>query len=392
MALLLGLLSAIGPFAIDRYLPALPSIGAGFGVGAGQVQLSLTAFFASFSVAQLVFGPAADRWGRRVPMLAGLAVFALGSVGCALASDIGALVAFRFVQGLGAAATAVVPRAVVRDLHTGHEAARLTALLMLVFSVSPILAPLAGSGLTSLAGWRSVFWAVLAAAVAGLAAVVRLLPETLPQAGQARGSLLDIARAYRQLLGDRHFMALSCIGGLGVASFFAYLANSSFVLISHYGLTPARYSLAFGLNAASFIGTSQFAAGAGRRFGLKPVVRRSAAGCALVMCAPLGLWILGLGSLPLLMGMLFLGYGFLGFVIPLSAVLTMDDQGAAAGTAAALMGTLHLGLGAVAIGLVSPFADAGAQPMLAAIAASAVGAWLLAEGTLRPRAGVRRAA
>ncbi len=151
-AVVLGLLSAIGPFAIDMYLPALPTIGADFGAGIGQVQMSLMVFFVALGAGQLVYGPFSDMFGRKLPLYIGLVLFMIGSVGCALAPSIEWLIAFRFVQGLGACAGTVVPRAVVRDLHTGPEAAKLMSLLMLVFSISPILAPLAGSGVIALGG------------------------------------------------------------------------------------------------------------------------------------------------------------------------------------------------------------------------------------------------
>ncbi len=144
-ALVLGLLSAIGPFAIDMYLPALPSIGQTLGASVGAVQASLMAFFISLGIGQIIYGPVSDMLGRKPPLYFGLALFAVASVGCALAPDVETLVLLRFVQGLGACAGMVIPRAVVRDLHTGTDAARLMSLLMLVFSVSPILAPLAGS-------------------------------------------------------------------------------------------------------------------------------------------------------------------------------------------------------------------------------------------------------
>ncbi len=169
MALVLGLLSSIGPFAIDMYLPALPAIGSSLGAPVGQVQWTLMAFFLSLGVGQLLYGPVSDMVGRKPPLYFGLGLFALASVGCALATDVQTLVVLRFLQGLGAAAGMAIPRAVVRDLHTGNEAARIMSLLMLVFSISPILAPLAGSGVIAFAGWRGVFWAVALASVAGLA-------------------------------------------------------------------------------------------------------------------------------------------------------------------------------------------------------------------------------
>ena len=198
LALVLGLLSAIGPFAIDMYLPALPEIGRSLGADVGEVQLSLIVFFVSLGLGQLLYGPVSDILGRKPPLYFGLGLFALASVGCALATDIHMLVALRFLQGLGAAAGGVIPRAIVRDLHTGTEAARLMGLLMLVFSVSPILAPLSGSAVIAVTGWRGVFWVVALAAVAALrrlaarledAAVAQALRDgwSWPQVAEALG-------------------------------------------------------------------------------------------------------------------------------------------------------------------------------------------------------------
>ena len=187
MALVLGLISAIGPFAIDMYLPALPSIGHNLDASMGAVQASLMSFFVALGLGQLAYGPASDMLGRKPPLYFSLSLFVLGSVGCALAPDIETLVALRFVQGLGASAGMVISRAIVRDLHTGVDAARLMALLMLVFSVAPILAPLAGSLLIEWTSWRSVFWAVMLIAVAALIVMATSLPETRG-AAQRKGS------------------------------------------------------------------------------------------------------------------------------------------------------------------------------------------------------------
>src|SRR5579884_721715 len=184
-AITLGLLAAIGPFAIDMYLPSLPSIGRSLHAGPGAVQLTLIVFFIAVSIGQPVCGPLSDRLGRKAPLYLGLALFAAASVGCALAPDIATLTAFRFAQGLGACAGMVIPRAVVRDLHTGIEATRLMSMLMLVFSISPILAPLTGSLVIQAAGWRGVFWVVLTAAVVGMG-ILTTLRETRPASVRAR--------------------------------------------------------------------------------------------------------------------------------------------------------------------------------------------------------------
>ena len=381
-ALILGLLSAIGPFAVDMYLPALPSIGQSLGASMSAVQASLMVFFISLGVGQLVYGPLSDMLGRKAPLCFGLVLFAAGSVGCAMAPDIQTLVVLRFVQGLGASAGMVIPRAVVRDLHTGHDAARLMSLLMLVFSVSPILAPLAGSLLIESLGWRSVFWAVTAAAALGLVLLATSLRETRPAADRANSTLRSALQGYGVLLRDRHFLGLVLIGAFSLSSFFAYLANSSFVLIDHYGLSPRQYSIAFGVNAAAFIGTSQFTGKLTGRFGLPPVVKAAATGHAAVMVSLLAVNLLGFDQLPVMLALLFVGFGFLGLVIPTTAVLALDHHGRIAGTASALMGTLQFVVGAVVMATVGLFVDGTARPMLAGIAACALVAFAMAQITL----------
>lgn len=389
-ALVLGLFSAIGPFAIDMYLPALPTIGASLSASMGAVQASLMAFFVAMALGQVVYGPLSDMFGRKPPLVGGLVLFGAASVGCALAPDIQTLVALRFVQGLGACAGMVIPRAVVRDLHTGHDAARLMALLMLVVSISPILAPLAGSLLIEWLGWRSVFWAVALAAVAGLALLATSLPETRPASERVDSNTRSALRAYGLLLRDRHFMGLTLIGGFGVSSFFAYLANSSFVFIDHYGLSPRAYSLVFAINAIAFFGVSQATGALGRRFGLAPVMRVAVLGFAAATSLLCALHAGGLQQLGLIIALLFVGNGFLGLVMPTTAVLALDAHGRIAGTASALMGTLHFVCGAVVMAIVGVFADGSPLPMLAGIAGCAVVAALLTQATLggaRGRAG-----
>ncbi len=386
-ALVLGLLSAIGPFAIDMYLPALPSIGQSLGASMNAVQASLMAFFISLGIGQIIYGPVSDMVGRKAPLYFGMLLFAVGSVGCALAPDIQTLVILRFIQGLGASAGMVIPRAVVRDLHTGHDAARLMSLLMLVFSVSPILAPLAGSLLIEFIGWRCVFWAVTVAAVLGLALMATSLPETRPPEERIGSSFGSALTGYGILLRDRHFLGLVFIGAFGISSFFAYLANSSFILIDHYGLSPRQYSLAFAANAASFIGVSQFTGKFGKRFGMVNVVKVAVVGYASVMALLLVLNLSGIDRLDVMLAMLFVGFGFLGLVIPTTSVLALEEHGALAGTASALMGTLQFVTGAVVMAITGLFVDGTARPMVAGIAACAVVSmlmtWITVGGTRR---------
>ncbi|MGN7802006.1 multidrug effflux MFS transporter [Ensifer sp. 22521] len=381
-AIVLGLISAIGPFAIDMYLPALPSIGKDLAAETGVVQLSLLSFFISFAISQLLYGPLSDIWGRKAPLYLGIGLFTVASVGCALANDIETLIAFRFLQGIGGAAGMVIPRAVVRDMHTGVQAARLMSLLMLVFSISPILAPLAGSAVIQFYGWRGVFYAVMIAAFIGLILLSTQLQETRPKKDRADSSLGSALAAYRLLLRDRNFLTLTFIGGLGISGFLVYLANSPFVLIDHYGLTPTQYSIAFSMNAVSFFAVSQATGWLGERFGLVRVMHLAVAAFALTMASMFIVMSLGFNQLPVMAAFLFVGYGVLGLVIPTSAVLALEDHGEIAGTASALMGTLHFVTAAVAMVVASFFFDGTALPMAGAIAACALAAFLLTQATI----------
>ncbi|QND48083.1 multidrug effflux MFS transporter [Rhizobium lusitanum] len=384
-AIILGLLSAIGPFAIDMYLPALPSIGKDLAAENNVVQLSLLFFFIPFAIFQLLYGPLSDMWGRKAPLYIGIGLFAVASVGAATASNIETLIAFRFLQGIGGAAGMVVPRAIVRDMHTGVQAARLMSLLMLVFSISPILAPLTGSAVIAFYGWRGVFWAVTIAAIIGLILLSTQLEETRTKAERSESGLRSAMAAYRLLLGDRNFLTLSFIGGLGISSFLVYLANSPFILIDHYGLTPTEYSFAFSVNAVSFFTVSQLTGWLGERFGLLRVMRIAVTGFAAVMAAMLVVMSLGFSQLPILVVFLFVGYGFLGLVIPTTAVLALEDHGAIAGTASALMGTLQFVTAAIAMIIASLFFDGTALPMAGGIALCAVAAFLLTQATIARR-------
>ena len=381
-AITLGLLSAIGPFAIDMYLPALPDIGRSLHGDTGAVQLSLTVFFIALSLGQSIYGPLSDMIGRKAPLYLGLALFSISSIGCALAPSIGVLIAFRFLQGIGACAGMVIPRAIVRDLHTGIDATRLMSLLMLVFSISPILAPLTGSFVIQLAGWRAVFWAVLAAAVVG-AFILGTLPETRLPAERANSSIRGAIAAYGLLLRDRHFLGLAFIGAFGISSFFVYLSNSPFVLIEHYHLTPRLYSVCFSANAASFFAMAQLTSWLATRFGLRRLVRAAVIVYAAVLLMLLAVFASGVDNLYVLAAFLFVGYGCLGVFMPATSVLALEDHGAIAGTASALIGTIQFVTGAVIMVFVGSFQNGTALPMVAGIAACAAISMVFAQTSVR---------
>jgi MFS transporter, DHA1 family, multidrug resistance protein len=381
LALLLGLITAVGPFAIDSYLPALPTLGASLHASPAAVQMSLTVFFMIIGVCQLFYGPISDVFGRKPPIYAGLAIFAVASVGCALAPTIEVLIGFRALQAFGACAGMVIPRAIVRDLYTGHEAAKLMALLMLVMSVSPILAPLAGSLVISLWSWREVFAALAVVAVACLVMTVVQLPETHPAERRLGKTLGSAFGSYGALLRDPVFTGLSVVSGFGLATFFVFIGSAPFVYIEHYGLTPTQFSLGFAVNAASFFAMSQLTASLSARFGLAPVIRWSvmAVAAVMVLLAVTTLWV---DSLALMMTLLFVGFGFLGLLLPAAGVLSLEDHGAVAGSASALLGAIQMITAAVSMTLVGVYADHTPAPMLIGIALCAVAALLTVIWTL----------
>ncbi len=383
-AIVLGLLSAIGPFAIDMYLPALPSISAGLNASASATQATLMAFFAAFGICQIAYGPVSDMYGRKPPLYAGLCLFVTGSIGCVFCPTIGWLVGFRFIQGVGASAVMVIPRAVIRDLHTGLEATRLMSLVMLVFSVSPILAPLIGSALIVPFGWRAVFVAIAITAALGLLLVAFVLPETRPSHQRIGGGLRSILAGYSFLLRDRRFLALTFIGAFGMASFFAFLASSSFIYIDHFGLTPTQYSMAFAINAIGFIGASQFSAHLAGRFGVSRVILTAVAIYTAMAVLLFVTTAAGVTNLGVLITLLFLAFAWLGLVIPSTMVLALEEHGPIAGMASALSGTLQMLTGVAIIALVSRFFDGTALPMVTTITLCALAAFTLSWFTLHP--------
>ncbi|HVW91853.1 MAG TPA: multidrug effflux MFS transporter [Devosia sp.] len=371
-AIVLGLLSVIGPFAIDMYLPTLPSISKALSADTAQVQLSIMSFMLATAVFTLVYGPVSDMIGRKPPLYFGIGLYVVGAIGCALAQNIEWLVAMRFVQGVGACASFSLPRAIVRDNYTGAPATQLFSLLMLVFSISPILAPSVGSLVIQFADWRGIFWVMAASGALSMILATVALRETRAREARVESSLGSALRGYGVLLRDVRFLGLCFIGGFGLASFMAFIGSSSFVYIEHYGLSPTLYSLAFSINAVGFFAASQTTSWLVRRFGMSRVVRGGVYGFSAAMIVLFALFLAGAGSLTTLVVLMFIAFAFLGVVMPATGVLAMEEHGEFAGTASALMGTLQTITGAVVMGIVAAFFNGTAMPMVAGFAGCGV--------------------
>ncbi len=257
MVLIVASLAIFGPLCIDTYLPALPAIGRDLHASASEVQASLTGCLLGLGAGQLVVGPLSDRFGRRRPLLIGLGLFVLASIGLIFSPNAATLIGLRFVQGLAAAAGLVTGRAIVRDQYTGMTAVRFFSLLVLVTGLGPILAPQLGAGLLHLGSWRVVFVAFVVGGVILLVTSFFVLPETLPPESRRPGGIMATFRSMREVASNRNFLvnALSC--GLGFGVLFAYIAGSSYALENVYGLSPQQFSLAFAGNAIGLIIASQ---------------------------------------------------------------------------------------------------------------------------------------
>ncbi|MCX7289202.1 MAG: multidrug effflux MFS transporter [Rhodobacterales bacterium] len=368
MSVILGLVAAVGPFAIDMYLPAMPDIGQDFAVDQQAVQWTIVGYFLTFGLAQMVYGPWADQAGRKPPLYAGLALFIIGTVICALSPSIGWLIFGRMVQGAGGASTMVVLRAVIRDLATGPAATRMMSTIMIVIAVSPLLAPLSGSALLAFGDWRLIFWALLAAATLSFFLIHFVLPETLTDENRQHFDLSGTLRGIRLLLADRDFMVMTFLAGFAFASFFVFIASASFVYTGQFGLSPTQFSLAFAVNAIGFFAASQFAATLSQRLGTLRMIVLATTGFALATFAGFALGLAGLASLPVTMTTLFIGNIFLGVILPTAQVQALDAHGDIAGLASSLGGTMQMVAAGVLVAGAGPFLDGTVVPMLGAIA------------------------
>ena len=376
LVVVLGLLTALGPFTIDLYLPALPAITDELHTNESAVQLTLTGTLAGIGIGQLIIGPLSDALGRRRPLLAGIGVHLLASLLCAVAPSVLLLGTLRVLQGLGAAAAAVIAMAVVRDRFTGHSAAAVLSRLILVVGVSPVLAPTVGAQLLRWTDWRGIFLAlaVIGAAIGLFAGLV--LPETLPPQRRRTGGWRTTVADYRRLLHDNVFVGLVLVTGLSMAALFAYVAGSSFVLQEQYGLTERQFGFAFAVNAIALIGVPQLNVVLLRRFTAYRILQGALAAGALLAMVLLGFTLTGIGGLPGFLASLFLILCALGFRGPNATALALTRHGEAAGTAASLLGAAQFGVAGLAapvVGLLGNDAVAMATVIaLASVAALAV--------------------
>src|SRR6267142_1619252 len=374
---LLGLLTALTPLSVDMYLPALPSLVQEFSAKEGRVQLSLASFFLGLAIGQAFYGPISDRFGRKLPLCAGLVLFVLASAGCAVATSIDQLIVLRFLQALGVCSSQVIARAVVRDLFEAHEAVRVFSLLVLVMGVGPVLAPILGGQILTWVGWRAIFWLHASLGFLGLAASILLLPETLRPETARPLAVRSVLSGYYELLRDKAFVGYALTGGLGMAGMFAYIVGSPFVFIELFHVRADRFGFFFGANALGLIAASQLNIRLTRRIHSDAVIGRvlsiQTAACALLVMTT---WT-GLAGLLVTAALLFVYVALLGFLYPNTTALALAPHGHRAVSASALLGTLQFTLAATAASLVGAVNNGTAMPMAGVLGACGIAALVL---------------
>ena len=349
--ILLGALTALGPFTIDLYLPAFPALEADFQTTAAAIQLTLTGTMVGFALGQLIVGPLSDKLGRRIPLLCVTALHVLSSTAAAIAPTLELLSAARVFMGIGAAAGGVVAMAIVRDLFGGRRLVVMLSRLALVSGVAPVAAPLVGSGLLTVMPWRGIFVVLAAYGAVMLIASLFLVPETLPKARRRDNGSATVWQRYRSVLSDRIFIGVLIIGGMTFSGLFSYLSSSSFLFQQTYGFDPQQYGILFAVNSLGVVLGVQTASRLAARFGPQWVMAVSTAvlvvaGAAIIVTDQLGLGLWGT-IVPL-----FFFITACGFTFPCVQVLALDRHGRAAGTAASLIGAVNFGVA----GFISPLA------------------------------------
>jgi DHA1 family bicyclomycin/chloramphenicol resistance-like MFS transporter len=346
--LLLGALTALGPFTIDRYLPAFPALEASLGVSEAQVQLTLAGTTVGFAVGQLVVGPFSDRFGRRLPLILATALHIAASAGAALSSDIATLGVFRVLMGVGAAGGGVVAMAMVRDLFSGYAMVRMFSRMALVNGLAPILAPVIGSQLLLVMPWPGIFVFLAGYGTLVIIAALFLVRETLPPDKRGQSGL-TAGQRYKALFTDRIFVGLLLVGGMNFAGLFTYLSASPFLFQDVFGFSPQQYGLLFGINSLGIVAGVQTSSRLIRRVPPQWILACSTAWMFLMSLLIVLFDQLGMGLWGVMVPLWFYILGT-GFTFPCVQVLALASHGDKAGTAASLLGAATFMLA----GLVSP--------------------------------------
>jgi DHA1 family bicyclomycin/chloramphenicol resistance-like MFS transporter len=383
--LVLGALTALGPFTIDLYLPAFPTLQEEFGVSAAAIQLTLTGTMIGFGFGQLIVGPWSDKVGRRLPLMLAAGFHILASVGAALSQDILWLGVFRVLQGFGAAAGAVVALAMVRDLFGGKPLVRMLSRLALISGLAPVLAPVIGSQLLLVMNWRGIFWVLAGYGTVVILAVAFWIVETRPAAERDSAGHNTLAQRYRAVLSDRIFIGVAIIGAMTFTGLFSYLSASSFLFQEVYGFSAQQYGILFAVNSLGIVTGVQLSSRLMHRFNVGPqwivsvstvVLAITAAAIVLLDLAGAGLW----GTLV----PLWFFIAACGFTLPSVQVIALSSHGQEAGTAASLLGAANFGVAGLISPIVGVLGVGNAIPMGAVMGTTALVSIVVLWTVVRP--------
>jgi DHA1 family bicyclomycin/chloramphenicol resistance-like MFS transporter len=360
--LFVGLVTALGPISTDMYLPGFPAIAAEFGVSRSLVQYTVTAFLVGVVIGQVIHGPLSDRVGRKIPLCIGMVLYIVASIGCALATEIGILIAWRFLQGVGGCAGIVIGRAMVRDRYGAAGSAKAFSLMVTIVAVAPMIAPLIGGWLTGL-GWRTIFAVLVMFAVFLLVGISSSIDETLPLNRRIPKNSTDVLEQYKTLLCSAQLVSYAVVSGLMQSALLAYVVSAPFVLMEVYGIGPEYFGIVFFTNTAGLIVAARINAAIVEKFNPDRIL-----GIALLW--PAGLSIILIVSIIVrgasLYAVLVVLFGFLvghGFVSPNASALGLAKHGKWAGTASAVMGVIQNLLGIATIFVTSFFKLTSALPL-----------------------------
>jgi len=377
LILTLGLLTAIGPFSIDMYLPSFPDIAKSLNTSIAQVMLSLSSFFIGISVGQLIYGPLLERYGRKRPLYVGLSIYLVASVGCALAGSVNYLIVMRLLQALGGCVGMVAARAMVRDLFAVEENAKIFSSLMLVIAVSPIIAPTLGGYITAAWGWRWVFGALIIINLIILAAVHFMLPESKAPNPHYSLKARSIFQNFAEIFKHSQFFTYAFTGAIAASGLYAYISGSPNVFMEIFQVSEKQYGWIFATIAVGIISASQFNNLALRKYSSEQILKvtlplQSIIGLTLAVLAALDM-----NGLFLTIFLIFLFLACQGFIFPNASALSMAPFGHSAGSASALMGAIQMFIGSAASALVSVLHFQSTLPMAGVMALCATLALLV---------------
>lgn len=381
--LLMGLLTALAPLAIDMYLPAFPLIAADLHTTEGNIERTLASYLFGMALAQLFYGPISDRFGRKLPLLFGLILFSIASFAVSFTQNVEHLTLWRIAQAFGGAAGAVIPRAVIRDQLDTRDAAKALSMIMLIMGATPILAPIIGGQVLLLSNWRSIFYIIAGCGVVLLIATTLFMRETLAPEHVTPLRPKTIITNYKELFKHRSFLFYSLAAGFGSAGMFAYISGSPRIFISVFEVKPSWFGFLFGLNAFCLILSSQIGARLLNRYTPQRLLSVAQNTQLTIVIIGLICTLVGIINIYGVMAMLMGFMACQGFINPNAAALALSAQGHRLGVASALMGTLQMLCGALAGLAVSSWHHLSALPLVAVLAACVTISWFSGRTALK---------